>query len=327
MKKLIFITWERYNRRPELLAQLFGARNFFISYGQKGNIFQFPVRYFVQTRETWKTLREEKPDVVFVQNPPIFCAFVIYLYSLFHKTRYIIDSHTGAFVDRKWRWSLSLHRMLSSKALLTLVHNKSQAEITRQWGCRYMVLSYPPGEYPMGEKVDLKGEFNIAVIGSINEDEPMDIVFEAARSMPEVTFHITGDSKRIDAKTLDKRPANCILTGYTTYERYIGLLRNVNALMTLTTRDNTLLMGGFEAISLNKPLIVSDFPVLREYFPRGAVFVQNTADGICEGVNKARQNQQTLNHEMEMLQKELVENWKKEYAEVQELIQGIPTAG
>ena len=61
------------------------------------------------------------------------------------------------------------------------------------------------------------------------------------------------------------KPDNCHLTGYIPYEQYVGLMRQVDTVIDLTDRDHTLLLGAFEAVSLGTPLIISDWPILREY--------------------------------------------------------------
>lgn len=293
---------------------------YFVHYGQEGKLVTAPVRYLVQAWETWCILNHEKPDVILLQNPPIFLVLVAFFYSRLYPARYIIDSHTGAFLSMKWRWSIGLHRMLSKSALITLVHNKSQEEIVKTWNCRYMVLGYTPGEYPEGEKYPLSGDFKVAVIGSILENEPMDVVLKAVNLMPDIKFYITGDTKRIDPHVLTNKPENCYLTGYISYEKYVGLLRDVDVIMTLTTRDHTLLMGGFEAISLEKPVIVSDWPILRDFFPQGAVFVMNTAEGLHEGVYKSRQEKETLKLGIASLHKQLDEQWERQLSELRQLV-------
>lgn len=320
LSKRIFIAWASYHRRSDLLAQHFEATVHYVYFGQIGRIWQAPIRYLVQAWQTWLILYRERPSVIFVQNPPIFAVLVVSIYARCYGARYIIDSHTGAFIGRKWGWSVGVHRLLSRRALITLVHNKSQEKIVKEWGCQYMALAFTPGNYPLGEKFSLSEGFNIAVIGSVIEDEPLDVVFDAARRLPDVTFYVTGNTKCINAQTLAKKPSNCYLTGYISYEKYVGLLRGVDFIMTLTDRDNTLLMGSFEAVSLEKPLIVSDWPVLRDYFPQGAIFVKNTVESICEGVSYARENQVVLQQGMSLTSRQLDEIWKDQFLELQKLI-------
>ena len=319
MKKT-FIAWIDYHRRSDLLAQHLGAEMRFIYYKPSWKVLQTPIRYIVQTLRTWRVQRQDRPDIIFIQNPPIVSVLIAFIYARLHGAHCVIDSHTGAFLSPKWRWSVGLHRLLSKGSLATIVHNTSQEKIVKEWGCRYLVVDFTPGSYPPGDEFALDGKFNVAVSSSFREDEPLDLVFEAAALLPEVSFYITGDSKRIAPSILSKKPDNCILTGYLSYERYVGLLRCVDAIMVLTTGDHTLLMGGFEAVSIGTPLIVSDWPILQDFFSLGTVHVANTVQGIHQGVCLAQSKQRSLQQEMLVLQEQLQTKWEHNLAELQRLL-------
>jgi hypothetical protein len=68
-------------------------------------------------------------------------------------------------------------------------------------------------------------------------------------------------------------------------------------------------VGGFETISLEKPLIVSNRPILRDYFPQSTGFVSNNVKSISEGIYRAKDDQEALKQEMILLNKRIVENW------------------
>jgi hypothetical protein len=319
MNKIICLSWESYHRRTALIGDHLSAKVFFISneYIKKMGL---PFRYLLQIWKSWLVLIKECPDIIFVQNPPIFCVILVFLFSRLFDKKYVIDSHTGAFLSPKWRWSLGLHRFLSKHALTTIVHNTSQEPIVKAWGCRYLVIGFIPGNYPPGEYAPQKGQFNVAVVSSFREDEPLEQIFEAAKALPGVNFYISGDSKRLQPSMLSKVPGNCLLTGYLSYNQYIGLLRQSDAAMVLTTSDNTLLMGGFEAVSLEIPLIISDWPILREYFSSGSIYVANTAAGIREGVISAREKQASLRLEIRALREQLHSEWQRKFGELQQLL-------
>lgn len=320
--KRTFIVWARYHRRAELLAGHLGATLHFIYWDWSRSLLAAPSRYLVQARQTWNILQREGPEVIFVQNPPIFNVLVASLYARRNGARYVIDSHTGAFLSWKWRWSLGLHRMLSRQALTTLVHNKCQEEILKQWGCHYLVVGFTPGNYPAGIPFPGNGQFMVAVVCGSIDDEPVDVVFEAASCLPEVSFYVTGDPRRVTPRMMAQKPDNCKLTGYLPYERYVGLLQGADAILVLTSQNQTLLMGAFEAVSLGTPLMVSDWPILRDYFSRGTVFVPNTVEGICEGVRRAEREQDALRHDIVVLRQQLSAEWEQRFAELRRLLQG-----
>jgi glycosyltransferase involved in cell wall biosynthesis len=321
IKKIMVITWSCFQRRAELLAEHLDATLHFVQYGESGKVLQAFFRYPVLALQTWRILKKECPDIILVSNPPIFCALVTAFYAWRYGARYIIDSHTGAFVSWKWRWSLGLHRLLSRRALTTLVHNNAQETIVKRWGCPYLVVGHIPGDYEVGRvPFSLENTFNIVVISSFNPDESPDVVFEAASQLPEITFYITGNAGRLPQHVLSKKPANCRLTGFLPYERYVGLLHSADVVMALTTHSDTLLMGGFEAVSLGKPLITSDWPVLREYFSSGTVHIPYTVQGICKGVQQAQVDYDSLKQGILELGDLLDREWKQKLRELQNLI-------
>ena len=65
---------------------------------------------------------------------------------------------------------------------------------------------------------------------------------------------------------LAPKPANVSFTGFISYAEYLGLLQDSTGVMVLTTRDNTMQRGAYEALSLAVPIITSDFKVLRDCF-------------------------------------------------------------
>jgi len=323
---IVYVAWLRYHRRAELLAHHLGGETCYVVAGRPGKIYQAPVRYLVQTWQTWQQLRRRRPRVVLVQNPPIFAVVAVALYARTHRAGYAIDSHTGAFVSPGWRHTLWLHRLLSRRALVTIVHNRDQEEIVRKWGCRYCRLGFTPGVYPQGRRpVGLAGGPAVAVIASYAQDEPLEEVLRAAVELSHISFYFTGDDSRLSASLRDASPPNCYFTGYLPYEEYIGLLRAADAVMVLTKRDHSLLMGGFEAASLAKPLITSDWPVLRDFFCLGTVHVPNTVDGICSGVRRAVEEREVLQAEMAVLRDRLGKRWEEELAALTAaLLEGEP---
>ncbi len=190
-------------------------------------MWQLPVRYLLQACDTWRVLLQKRPHIVFVQNPPIFAPLVAAIYARLYGARYVIDSHTAAFISTTWQWSVGLHRLLSRRALVTIVHNASQARIVSHWGCTYRVLADPVGDFATAEDFPLSNMFNVVVVNSFDSDEPLDVVIDAARELPAVTFYITGDDRLAQPALLSNKPDNCRFTGYLPKAQYAGLLRGL----------------------------------------------------------------------------------------------------
>jgi len=150
-----------------------------------------------------------------------------------------------------------------------------------------------------------EGEIRVGVIGSLDSDEPVAEVFAAARLLPQVTFFVTGDPKRLKAKLLTQKPENVILTGFLRGGSFTALLKNVNGLVVLTNESNALNCAAYEAVAMAKPTVISDWPGLRRCFTRGFIYVSNTPESIAEGVKKMLNEQAMLVPEIITMRSEL----------------------
>lgn len=320
--KMTVIAWEKYNRRSIILAEAFGAsiHHIFI---ERAKIISNPVlnqltkgifaiyRYLVQAGRTLWHLNNEKPDVIFVQNPPVVSVFVVWLYASLFNKKFIIDTHTGAFTH--WGWSLPLQRWLSKRALTTIVHNAGIAEMVKDWDVDHCTIAFTDASYPQGSDFELdKSKFNIVSINSYAaKDEPILEIFNAARQVEGINVYLTGNYKKLPDDIIAQKPANCYFTGFLSYDDYVGLLRNVDYIMSLTTRNNTMQLGGFEAVSLETPLITSDWDVLKNYFSKGSIYVDNTASGIAQGIEDARHQLDEMQTGIQVLHQELTAEWEE----------------
>jgi glycosyltransferase involved in cell wall biosynthesis len=106
------------------------------------------------------------------------------------------------------------------------------------------------------------------------------------------------------------KPANIHFTGFLAREVYTGYIVKCNAVIALTNRDHTMQRGAYEAIYLGKPVITSNFPVLRKSFYKGAVHVDPVCDDIVRGVLETVKRQAELTLEARDLRSIKFEVWE-----------------
>jgi glycosyltransferase involved in cell wall biosynthesis len=258
--------------------------------------------------------------VILVQVPPIFCAIVAFIYCRLYGAAFAIDTHSSSFISREWRWAQGIHRWLSRRAITTIVHNSDLEAVARTWAIPVCCLGFTPVNYSSGDHYPLKGKNNMVVVSSFDPDEPITVAFDAATQLPDVDFYITGDSNRASPSLIANKPNNCHLTGYISYGQYLSLLHNVDAVIDMTYWDHTVLMGGFEAISVGTPLITSDWPILQNYFHLGTVHVPNTVEGLCGGIRKALREQTTLRRETALMREQLQADWALKFGELRRML-------
>ena len=314
MSKRLFISWEPSNSRSATLAHEFGAHCEFVHYLALKRPWLAPLKYVMQAFKTWKVLRGLRPTIVFAQNPPLFAPLAIWMYCRPKRIPLILDSHTGVFLEPKWRWLSGLHGFLARRAAVSIVTNDHLGSMVESWGGRYFVFPDVPTEFPDAEFIDDRPENLVLVVNSFSYDEPLDEVIKAARQMPHVTFAITGDVRRCSREILDAKPDNVRFTGFVSRTEYVNLLYSARAAVVLTKENFTMQRGAYEAMSLGVPIVTSDWPILRETFYKGTVHTDNTAASIVAALKQILSNEEEFKSAIAKLKRERRAIWADKLA-------------
>ena len=283
--RVTYISWAESCSRSDQTARELGGRSFMVyrpEFGSRAST--IVLKYLGQWRETARILRRERPDVVFVMTPPLVASLPAFLYAWRRGGRVVLDAHSAAFLHPRWRRLQWLQRWLCRRAATTLVHNAHVAGLVQSAGADATLVPDVPVLYESIDTFERPVAFTVVAVCSFNYDEPIAAMLEAARLVPDVRFFMTGNPRHLSADVAASLPPNVTLTGFVSTEAFGGLLTQADAVMTLTTRDHTMLRGAYEAIYQGTPVIVSDWPILREFFAEGACHVDNTPAGIADGV-------------------------------------------
>jgi glycosyltransferase involved in cell wall biosynthesis len=299
-----FITWYPYCRRSDTIAQAIGAPSHLIHYFSFKRPLYAPVKYPLQAAATARVLWHERPDAVLVAVPPIFAVFPAWIYHRRHGARIVIDAHTGIFDHERWRWLLPLTRAVFRRADAVIVTSEELRARVAAWGARGIVIGDVPVTFVPGSRPSPCDGPRVVVVNSFSVDEPLDAIMDAARLVGDARFFVTGDTRHATIAHLNGRPSNLTFTGFLSEEGYAGLLRAADVVVVLTTHDLTMQRGAYEAVALGRPLVTSDWPILRETFSRGTLHVQNTAEAIARGIRVALDRRDFLAEEMLRLRQE-----------------------
>jgi glycosyltransferase involved in cell wall biosynthesis len=320
--KAAFVVWgpPSHGPRSKVLARELGldALHYVYSTTRRGAL-AAPFKYAYQALATLRLLFRERPRIVFVQSPPSLAVLFVYLYCRLTGARYLIDAHSAAFLPI-WTRPVWLHRLLARRAVTTIVTNEHfQHRIQANGGQAFVLRDIPTsfdkrGDYP------LNGNFNVTVINTFSADEPLGETLDAARGCPEIQFYVTGRKKMASPELLARAPANVHFTDFLPDETYYGLLDASQAVICLTTRNHTMQRGACEALSLGRPIITSDWPLLREYFHAGTVHVPNTRDGIRQGVLNMKADYDRYRVEIADLQAAQRREWQEKSKALMNLI-------
>jgi len=322
-KETLFLVWgpPSHGPRSQVFAREFGISELHFIYATlKRGLLYAPFKYAYQAVQTVLLLLRKKPRIVFVQSPPSLAVLLVSLYCALTGSRYLIDAHSAAFLPF-WTYPKWLHRLLARRAVTTIVTNEHFQQEINHWGGHAFVLRDIPTTFPRLESYPLNGSFNVVVINTFSPDEPLKEVLEAASGLDDFQFYVTGRDRDGSQELKAGAPGNVHFTGFLPNDQYYALLATSQVVLCLTTRDHTMQRGACEALWLGKPLITSDWPLLREYFHKGTVHVVNDCSDIQRGLLELKEHYQRYVAEIQDLQVARKQEWQQKAGALARLMQ------
>lgn len=321
--KSIWITWEDHRRSREL-AKVLEADYF--AFHQPGNRY---VRYFILGMKTVFFLLKIRADIIYCQNPSIVLAAIVCFLKPILRYKVVVDRHSNfkfQFLDSrniKWKIFHFLSRYTIRKADLTIVTNNYLKDYVDSQKGHGFVL---PDKLPTLSSANikpLKGEFNFVFISTFSDDEPIEQVIEAMRKVDaRCHLYITGrySSYRNVDKILATLPANVTLTGFLSEPDYQSLLASADTLIIITDHEYTLTCGAYEAVSLEKPMVLGDTETLRNYFALGAVYTKSDIVSIADSLKLAKAAYEENSVSVKALKRTLIVSWNNQFVALQEAV-------
>lgn len=315
-KKSIWITWEKQIRNKSMSARL-GADFFqIVDNGPRVS------RYAKCTVKTIKLLYANRDRTVFVQNPSIVLSFVAVIFKKIFGIKLVIDAHnSGVFPAKKLQF---IANFINKKANHVIVTNEGLANHIREIGGSPIVL---PDPLPKIEVVEDRSSQwrtidnpSVLVICSWAVDEPYCEIILAAAALPEVTFYITGNGKGRERDCKCQIPDNVVLTGFVSENDYHMLLNNAGIIVDLTTREDCLVCGAYEAIAVGKPIILSNTNALRSYFGDAAIYVDNDSASIGNAIKTIFKSYNEVSDKAKLSSQEVEKQWLQLFGRLQKLL-------
>jgi glycosyltransferase involved in cell wall biosynthesis len=319
----LWVTWEHQRRNRELSRAL------------KAELVEFNCEYpallrpLLMGKTLWAVIRR-RPTVVFGQNPSlVLAALLVQLRRLRLVRLLIIDAHNAGLMPLEGRSPVlnRLARHIQRHADLVLVSNAGLVRRVEHNGGQAFVLPDCVPGLASGARRELPGRHNVLYVSTFAPDEPLSELLAAAASLGnEFTLFVSGDYRRarLDPSAV---PPNVVLTGFLPEADYLSLLCSADVVVDLTTREDCLVCGAYEAVATGKPLVLSDTAANRGFFYCGAVFVRNSAAAISEGIRAAVAQRDRLAQEVAALRQSLQKDWTVRQERLEKLIAARLAAG
>ncbi|MBT8390615.1 MAG: glycosyltransferase [Ignavibacteria bacterium] len=300
MGSKVWITWH-YQARSRNLAK---ALNLEIKeYFQNNNIF---IRHLFSSIWTIKILHKDKPRVIFIQYS-FLLLLLLYVYKKLAQidTVLVVDCHTKA-LRRKAPGLLNivfwpLKKLSFNAADLTIISNEGLTKRIKELHDNFIILPDMIPQIKFGDsEYQFKDDYCV-YISSFAVDEPFEEMLEVSQLL-ENSYKLfwTGKVPKKNENLVLNYP-NIHFTGYVSYDEYYNLIKNAKCLIALTTEEDCLQSGAYEAISVEVPVVLSDTISLRKFFGSTATYTRNEPLAICNAINTAISQSDTLIAEMQNL--------------------------
>ncbi len=279
----VVIAWMPVSQRSSTIAERLGYDLVLIDRSGFRRAWTAPLVYPVSAFRTIAALVRLRPRAAIVAVPPFVAPLVALPFLLVLRARLAIDVHSGAVLDRRWRWSLGILGWVGRRSVAAIVTLPSLEAPFRSRGVTTMVIPDPLPDLVVQQSsapsdLDVGGRPLVVAVCGWGLDEPIEALVDSATDRP-WGLVLTGRVRR----ELDP-PPNVTLAGFLDDEAYVRLLAAADAVVVLTERDDTLLSGAWEAIALERPLVLSGTTALRTTFGDGIAYVDPHAASIAAGI-------------------------------------------
>jgi len=315
MKPGIWITWQKHRRTESLCGKL-GIELFVFSYQMTGAL-----KYISPIFQTVNCIRREKPRVVFVQNPSLMLCILSSILKFFFDFLLVVDAHNEGvepYINNRWYFRLLL-KFVHKRADLTIVTNSFLGETISKNGGNFSVLPDPVPEIPARAREDgrrdlSKEKFEVVVISTFAEDEPLAIIFDAVNKIDiGMNVKVTGNLFKCPASLKGYENDRIRFLGFLSDNIYWETLAVADLIVDLTLMRYCLVCGSYEAMAVGTPILLTDDPAGREIFRKGVVFTELTVDGVAGNLMRAFKESDNLRLEMTNQKAEYEVFWQTKF--------------
>ena len=302
------------------------------------SIFNFPnlfrkkylriIDYIIKIFLTIKVVYQENPKEVWIQLPPTFIIHILLIFRLITRRKFKIigDAH-NSFFRKKWLFFPFMRSAVKRIDLLVVHNNEVLLELKNIFGDydHFLVLEDKPFVFSNKNNGDYIYKSGVVFPCSFDEDEPIEVVLDVARQLPEYEFYITGNYLgKLNQDLISFKPSNVNFLGYVSVSDYEDLFLSSLVILGLTTRENVQLSVATEGVAAFKPMVLSNTKVLKELFFKGAVFVETlNSNSISNGILEAIRNNEKMVEDVKELFKIRENRWMQQANLVDIMIKGV----
>ncbi len=251
----VVIAWMPVSQRSATIAERLGYDLVLVGRSGFRRAWTAPLAYPLSAARTIVSLVRLRPRAAIVAVPPFVAPLIALPFLAVLRAPFAIDVHSGAVLDRRWRWSLGILARIGRGAVAAIVTLPTLEPPFQDRGVPTMVIPDPLprldglGRHDPALRATADREPLIAAVCGWGLDEPIEALVAAANGRP-WRLVLTGRPRHAV-----EHPVNVELAGFLDQDAYVALLAEAAVVVVLTDRDDTLLSGAWEAIALGRPLV------------------------------------------------------------------------
>jgi glycosyltransferase involved in cell wall biosynthesis len=273
--------------RADELADAVGAERVSITFLYGPRYFA-PIRYLALFFKTLILLSQRRPDVVYAQNPPVFCPLTCLLYCRATGTRLVVDHHSIWKVKTLGRGPLSkalglLEGMVARAAYANTAPHRFWAEQLRAMGAPRVEVVHDFVERNPNRRDDsLRSRFAQEPVIAMSSHgghplERLEAEAAAVGRVEDVALLITGPPAKLERRVAQyKMPQNVRYLGFLPRITYETLKASVDMAVNITDEPYTLSHVLLEYAASSLPIISSRQDVLDEFFGDALLYTEST---------------------------------------------------
>ena len=287
--RILVILWGPFGHRADELAKAVGGKRQSITlfYGPR---YLAPIRYVALFLRTLVLLHMEDPDVVYAQNPPVFCPLTCMLFCWLRGRRLVVDHHSvwriktlggvmGALIG-------FIEGVVSREAYVNTAPHDVWAKELKGMGARNVLVVHDHVERnpyardnAVRNRYGANGFLAIASHGG-HRLERIESEVGAAAATSGLTLVFTGPEEKLKARFASLRlPANVRYLGLLPMRDYLALKASCDFALNITDEPYTLSHVIFEYLASGIPVVSSRQKVVEDVFGDALLYVDDSGAG------------------------------------------------
>ncbi len=294
------ILWGPFGDRADELAEVVGAERVSITllYGPR---YFAPIRYLALFFRTMLLLARRRPDVVYAQNPPVFCPLTCLLYCRLTGAKLVIDHHSIWSVKTLGgRSPLSLgigflEGVVSRAADANTTPHGFWARMLSKMGARSVLVYHdyvPKNDRWPDEALRRKMAEGAVLVISSHGGHPLERLEVEAAAVARVreegvSLVISGPREKLEGRLSRLAlPPNVKYAGFLEREVYETLKASADFALNITDEPYTLSHVLFEFAASSLPVVSSRQEVVEELFGDSLLYADSAVEDVADKVRQ-----------------------------------------